>query len=249
MDILALFGSILLGLIIGSFLSMLIPRLHDEKPGIVKGRSQCPHCGHILGFMDLIPLFSYVFLRGRCRYCDRSIAFWYPFTELSTALLFGALYAYTNDPSYFLWLAPLFTVLIFIFIYDLRYKEIHDAVMLPGIVWAVLASWNKGDLRMSLIGAAIGLSFFGLQYLLSRGRWIGAGDLRIGVFIGLLLGWKGTLVALFFSYVLGSIFGIGLLISKRANANTAVPLGPFLVLGTLLTFFWGDQILQFYLSL
>lgn len=242
-------ASIVLGLIVGSFLSMLIPRLHEEKPGIVNGRSECPHCGHRLGVLDLVPLLSYLFLRGRCHYCKKAISAWYPLTELSTALLFGSLFLREGDWGHFLWLAPLFAVLVFIFFYDLRYKEIHDAVMAPGIVWALLASYTIGDLKMSLIGAAIGITFFGLQYLISKGRWIGSGDLRIGAFMGILLGWPGTLVGLFLSYILGSVIGVALLALKKAGPGTAVPLGPFLVLGTLLSFFWGDPLLAFYLSL
>jgi len=243
------FASVILGLIVGSFLSMLIPRLHDGKKGIVVGRSECPHCHHTLGALDLIPLLSYCFLRGHCRHCKAPISAWYPLTELATALLFGALFLHEGNWLNFLWLAPLFAVLLFIFFYDLRYKEIHDGVMLPGIVWALLASWQIGDLKMSLIGAAIAVIFFGTQYLLSKGKWIGSGDIRIGAFIGIILGWQGTLIGLFLSYILGSVIGIAMLATGKATAKTAVPLGPFLVLGTLLTFFWGDPLLQFYLSL
>lgn len=241
--------SVMLGLIVGSFLSMLIPRLHDGKKGIVAGRSECPTCGHTLGALDLFPLFSYLFLRGHCRHCKATISAWYPLTELATGLLFGALFLREGDWIHFLWLAPIFTVLIFIFFYDLRYKEIHDGVMLPGILWALVVSWQIGDLKMSLIGAAIAMIFFGTQYLLSRGKWIGSGDIRIGAFIGIILGWKGTLIGLFLSYILGSLIGITMLTTGKATAKTAVPLGPFLVLGTLLTFFWGDPLLQFYLRM
>jgi prepilin signal peptidase PulO-like enzyme (type II secretory pathway) len=249
MNTLQFIGSMILGLIVGSFLSMLIPRLHEDKKGIVAGRSECPHCHHTLGVLDLIPLLSYLALRGRCRYCKKPITAWYPLTELATALLFGSLFLSTADWANFLWLAPLFAVLVFIFFYDLRYKEIHDAVMAPGIVYALFLAWQMGHLQDSLLGAAIPVIFFGLQYLLSRGRWIGSGDLRIGAFMGAMLGWEATLLALLLSYVLGSVIGIVLLVTKKADGQTAVPLGPFLVLGTLLSFFWGDQLLAFYLSL
>jgi prepilin signal peptidase PulO-like enzyme (type II secretory pathway) len=249
MSTVELIASIALGLIVGSFLSMLIPRLHEDKKGIVAGRSECPHCRHTLGIFDLIPVLSYLFLRGRCRYCKKSIAAWYPFTELATALLFGALFLHLQNWVTFLSLAPLFAILVFIFFYDLRYKEIHDAVMAPGIVYAFITTLTLGDWKNSLVGACIGVVFFGIQYLLSRGRWVGSGDLRIGAFIGIILGWEGILLSLFLSYVFGSIIGIVLLLTKKATQQTAVPLGPFLVLGTLLSFFWGDRILDFYFSL
>ncbi len=237
------------GLIFGSFLSMLMPRLHDEEKGIFMGRSHCPHCKKELRARDLIPLFSYLWLRGHCSACKEKISFWYPATELVTGLSFALLYFQVQNPTLFLWLAPHFLVLIFIFFYDLRYKEIHDAVMLPAIVFALIASFSIGDAVSSLIGAAVAVSFFGLQYLLSRGRWIGSGDLRIGAFMGLLLGWPMTLIGLLSGYVIGSAISLILLATKNATPKTAVPLGPFLVLGTLLAFFFGDTLLDLYLQL
>ena len=106
-----------------------------------------------------------------------------------------------------------------------------------------------GNPLSSLLGAAVAVSFFGLQYLLSRGRWIGSGDLRIGAFMGLLLAWPMTLTALLASYIIGSLVSLLLLASKNATPKTAVPLGPFLVLGTMLTFFFGDFLVDFYLKL
>jgi len=238
-----------LGLIFGSFLSMLIPRLHDEEKGILLGRSHCPQCKKELRARDLIPLFSYLALRGHCSACKEKISFWYPITELVTGLLFALLYFQVQNTTLFLWLAPHFVILVFIFFYDLRYKEIHDAVMVPGVVFALLASFVIGNPLSSLEGAIVATGFFGLQYLLSSGRWIGSGDLRIGAFIGLLLGWPMTLVALLLSYLAGSVISLILLATKNATPKTAVPLGPFIVLGTLLAFFFGDQILSTYLQL
>jgi prepilin signal peptidase PulO-like enzyme (type II secretory pathway) len=237
------------GTIWGSFLSVLTPRLHDDEKGILTGRSHCPNCKRTLRPLDLIPLLSYLLLRGRCRACKERISFWYPVTELVSGLFFATLYMQFQDFSLFLWFTPHFIVLLFIFFYDLRYKEIHDYVLIPGIIYAGLANFFIGDLTSGLIGAAVGFSFFGLQYLLSRGRWIGSGDLRIGLFMGFMLGWPMTFLAILVSYVIGSVISLYLLATKAATPKTAVPLGPFLVLGTVLAFFAGDRILELYLSL
>lgn len=237
------------GLLVGSFLSMLIPRLHFEEKGIVSGRSHCANCKKTLRARDLIPLFSYLWLRGKCQACKKTISFWYPVTELVSALLFAALYLQVQNWELFMWLAPHFFVLLFIFFYDLRYQEIHDAVMLPAIVFAFIATFWIGDVRSGLIGAAVGVVFFGLQYLVSRGKWIGSGDLRIGAFMGFMLAWPMTLLAIMVSYVIGSIVSLYLLATKAATAKTAIPLGPFLVAGTVLAFFFGDPILELYLSI
>lgn len=241
--------SFVLGLIVGSFLSMLLPRLHTGEKGIFMGRSHCASCKKVLRARDLVPLLSFLWLRGRCHACKARISFWYPVTELVSGLLFAALYYQVQDGWLFLWLIPHFFVLLFIFFYDLRYKEIHDIIMLPAIGYAFLINFWIGDPLSGLIGAAVGTAFFGLQYLLSKGKWIGSGDMRIGAFMGFMLAWPMTLLAILVSYLIGSVVSIYLLATKTATPKTAVPLGPFLVVGTVLVFFFGDQILDLYLSL
>lgn len=234
---------ILLGLVVGSFLSMLIPRLHFEEKGIFFGRSHCANCKKTLAGRDLVPFFSYLINLGRCRFCKKKISLFYPVIELTTAFAFAALYFY--DPSIEVLIPNLvnFSILIFIFFYDLRFKEIHDAVMIPGIILAFLFSIVSGNLGDASIGAMIGFIFFGLQYWVSKGRWIGIGDLRIGVFMGLILGWERMLLALFLGYILGSLIGIALIIKNKANMKTALPLGPFLVAGTVISFFFAEELI------
>lgn len=237
------------GLLVGSFLSMLMPRLHFGEKGIFTGRSHCAHCKTVLRARDLIPLISYLSLRGKCHACKKRISFWYPVTELVSALSFAALYFQVQNWELFFFLAPIFFVLLFIFFYDLRFQEIHDGIMLPAIVYAFFMNIWIGDVQSALVGGAVGFSFFGLQYLLSRGKWIGSGDLRIGVFMGFFLGWPMTLLAILVSYIVGSVVSIYLLATKAATGKTAIPLGPFLVVGTVLAFFFGDKLLELYLSI
>jgi prepilin signal peptidase PulO-like enzyme (type II secretory pathway) len=240
-------AAIILGLIVGSFLSMLIPRLHNDEAGIFIGRSKSHCCKKILNAIQLIPLVSFLMQKGRCNNCETKIPYWYPALELTTALTFTGLLLKSSSTEMWIWNSLLFTVLIFIFFYDLRYKEIHDAVMLPGILLALFVSIIHGTWESALIGGAIGFAFFGIQWLVSQGRWLGSGDIRIGIFMGLMLGWQHMLLALVSSYIIGSIISIFLLATKRATAKTAIPLGPFLVLGTVLAFCYGDLILNWYL--
>ncbi len=247
MNIYQIIGAAVSGLIVGSFLSMLIPRLHKTEKGIFFGRSHCTNCGAQLSGLELIPGLSYLWLRGKCRHCKKHISWWYPATEFISAFTFVALALKAESLSEWLWSTGLFFVLLFVFLYDLRYKEIHDAVMLPGIVFAFIAACLTGDIVYSLIGGLIGFCFFAVQYYATKGRALGAGDMRIGAFIGLMLGWHMTLIALVISYVIGSIVSIFLLITKRADAKTALPLGPFLVIGSTITYFYGIKILEWYL--
>lgn len=233
----------LLGLIVGSFLSMLIPRLHFEEKGIFFGRSHCAKCKKTLGSRDLIPVFSYLMNLGKCRFCKKKISLFYPALELTTALTFIGLYLYNPEIEILIPNLVNFTVLLFIFFYDLRFKEIHDAVMLPGIILAFIFAIVGGNLASASLGALIGFAFFGFQYWISKGLWLGLGDLIIGVFMGLILGWEKMLLALLISYVLGSVVGIAMIIKHKANMKTALPLGPFLVIGTVIAFFWGEQLI------
>lgn len=236
----------ILGLLLGSFLSMLLPRLHNKESGIVGGRSHCPNCKKTLHWYELLPLISYLLQKGQCRKCKKKISAWYPFSETLSLLSFLGLAWQFPEAYDFAWRAPLVFVMLFIFLYDLRFKEIHDLIMLPGILYATLFAWQVGDLQSALIGAAIAFVFFGLQWLASRGQWLGSGDILIGLFIGLALGWPKTLLALFISYLLGSLIGIVLILKQKANGKTALPLGPFLVIGTLIAALWGSEIIDWY---
>jgi prepilin signal peptidase PulO-like enzyme (type II secretory pathway) len=239
----------ILGLILGSFLNVLIPRLHFEEKGIISGRSHCPKCEHELQWFDLIPLLSFASTGGKCRYCKTKVSWWYPSVEFTTGFMFMLLSLHHPDPITWVSQAFFFYILLFIFFMDLRYSEIHDLILIPAIAIALIGSFLNPEPLNLLIGGGIGFSFFAFQYLISKGVWVGAGDMRIGAFMGLLLGWKHTLIALFIAYLIGSTIGIILLSTKKANAQTAIPLGPFLVIGTTIAYFFGSPILTWFLNL
>lgn len=247
----------LFGLIIGSFLNCFIWRIRQNES--MGGRSYCPRCGHKLAWYDNIPLLSYLLLGGKCRYCKEGISVQYPLVEFVTAFLFVLSFTVRYKESliwgeeiFFTLIRDWFTisVLVFIFVYDLRWYLIPDKIILPatGIVLAINLFLGVGWLEL-LISAIIGAGFFLLQFVISRGMWIGGGDIRMGLFIGVTLGyWQQTVVALFFAYLLGSAVGIPLILSKKKQWGEKIPFGVFLAVATILTLFWGGEVLNWYLG-
>ncbi|MFW0838081.1 MAG: prepilin peptidase [Candidatus Komeilibacteria bacterium] len=249
---------VILGLLLGSFYNALIYRLYKGE-SIVRGRSHCPHCGHTLSWRDLFPIFSWLWLGGHCRYCQAKIGWQYPMIELVSAGLLVMGYAVLGPAQPLLnfttWLPFIYYAiasagLLIIFIFDGRYTLIPDKVSLPLMVVALLFTWLTGqDLVQHILAGVVGLAWFGWQYVISRGRWIGGGDLRMGLLMGLLLGWPGIVIALFISYILGAVVAIGLLLSHRRQIGSQLAFGTFLSVAALLTWLWGDQLLHWYLNL
>ncbi len=259
------FITFIFGTFIGSFLSVLIHRIHEGKPGILLGRSKCPECRYTLRPLDLIPLFSYLLHRGKCRSCKNKISLTYPALELATGFTFLALYIilpqmfYAAEMTYssaylpsviFYYLA--FSALIFTFFYDLKYMIISDRILLPTILIGMILPFTGYHLlspKDMLLGLLIPVGFFALQILVSKGKWIGGGDLRIGALMGVLLGWQAVILGLFAGYLIGAITSLGLLMSPKFNRKSMIPFGPFLVIGTYLAFFYGSGIIEWYLTL
>ena len=256
----------LLGLCIGSFLNCVIYRMEEQKT--LNGRSFCPNCKHTLAWYDLFPVFSFLFLGGKCRYCKKSISFQYPAVELATGLLFLLIYnlkfEILNQFEIFKFLNILNLIFLFyiasslvvIFIYDLKHYLIPDIVLLPAIfitfIFRVIEALNsnfKFQISNYLLAVAIAAGFFLLIWLVSGGRWMGFGDVKLAVLMGLLLSWPDILLALFLAFFSGAAIGLALMIWKKKNLKSEVPFGPFLIFGTFIALFWGPQIIQWYLNL
>lgn len=276
----------LLGLCIGSFLNCVVYRrlpasadsygeARQEKS--LGGRSFCPQCRRTLAWYDLFPVFSFVFLGGKCRYCKKKISWQYPVVEAATALIFLLIFNFSalGGPAsgwQFLNLAFLFYVasaLIVIFVYDLKHYLIPDKVLFPAIIVAFIYRlfeifefriWNL--FRISDLGfriyapllnyfyaALIGFGFFLAIFLISRGRWMGFGDVKLAVLMGFLLGFPNILVALFLAFFFGAIIGIILMLLQRKGLKSEIPFGPFLILGTFIAMLWGGEIINWYLTL
>lgn len=250
------------GAAVGSFTSVAIYRIHSNKKGIFLGKSACTSCNTELKAFDLIPLISYLTLRGKCRYCNKEISYMYPFLEFLTGAIFALLFlkfpfldsqlAFSGTSLGMYLLYSFFTfVLIFTFFYDLHYLKISDEILLPAILVAFISTLAvplTPHFFDALIGAGIGAAFFGLQFVVSRGTWVGLGDLRIGALMGAILGWKLTIVALFISYLIGSFVSIFIIARKRKFSGVRIPFAPLLVTGTFITIFFGEEIMKWYLS-
>ena len=245
---------IILGLICGSFISALSAR-YEKPQTMFTERSKCPKCKHTLGFWDLFPIFSYIFLQGKCRYCKKPISLRYPLIELATVIIFllPAIFK-SGFSNYELILYLLISIiLITILVIDLETMYVPDYLIYIGIfvglVWSVLEYCLEGQNYINLsLGPVLGGGVFLILVLVSREKWMGIGDIGIGTILGLILAYPLILVNLFLSFLIGGIIGLGLILTKKATRKTKIPLGPFLIFGFFLTYFWGEAILNWYLS-
>ena len=231
-----------LGLTFGSFGTVIIARVPAGKH--VGGRSRCARCGHVLGAVEIIPLLSYLTLRGKCRHCGHAISAWYPLVEIASALLFVlALHSAPSFPAAML-LAFSLWVLLLIAVIDARTRTIHDALNLAFMAFAIAYALMIGQLHYA--GALLFVLFFGAQWLVSRGRWVGSGDILLGAGIGFLLGDIGTaLLCIGITYILGALAAIVLLLTKKVTRKSHIPLGPFLALSTFLVLLFLDWMASF----
>ncbi|MBX4197822.1 prepilin peptidase [Candidatus Parcubacteria bacterium] len=252
-----LFGIFLfiLGTTIGSFLNVVIYRYNTGMG--VNGRSQCFSCGKTLQWYELIPLFSFIFLRGRCGQCQSKISWQYPLVELTTGLVFLLFFlkivgtqivtpALIGLLLYSLVIASIFIV---IFVYDLKHKIIPDGLVIALSVFALISLFVTPEFTfqrpsiLAILAGPILAAPFALLWLMSRGRWMGLGDAKLvlpmGWFLGLTYGFSAIIIA----FWIGAIIGVGLiLLSGKLGAITMkseIPFAPFLIIGFLLVYFLG----------
>ncbi len=267
MIITSVIGAGVLGMLAGSFLNAWICRM-EARESILKVRSRCPKCGKKLNFLELLPVISYLAQKGRCRACRWRIPIQYLLVELVSGFLFGFIaWRYGFGEAGFgaegcllflgsclpwaafrdmLFVSPL----IVLFIFDLKHGLIPDRVVLPAAVLAVILNFFAGQpILYLLLAMGAGGGFFLIQYAVSRGKWIGAGDIRLGVMMGAMLGWPLIAIGIFVSYILGSVVSLGLVATRKAVWKGAIPLGTFLSVGTAITLWWGKDILSWYFNL
>lgn len=246
------------GLVFGSFLNVVIYR-YDQWLSILKDRSACMHCKQQLRWYDLVPLLSYVTLGGKCRYCRKPISWQYPVVELSTALLVAVFYSRIFDSGL---LSPLMGsialigavaavgAMIVIFFHDLYEQMVPDLMAYVLLVGSVLFSVIYFDsLITTLLGLLVGVAPIALIVYPSKGKWMGEGDVKIAAALGALVGYPNAVVFLVSTFLVGGLFGSLAIASKQAKLKTAVPFVPFMIIGALIAFFWGDQLVTWYLGL
>ena len=237
------------GLVIGSFLNVVIARLPTER-SIVHPPSACPECGTPIRWYDNIPIVSWLVLRARCRACHNPISWCYPAVELLTGLLF-ALAAWRAVTVLDLVAAIIFlATLVVISGIDLDHQIIPDIITLPGIVvGAVLSLLGSPQSWLDvLLGIVVGGGPFVLIILLTAGRGMGGGDPKLGAMIGAFLGWKLALLAILIGVWSGGAVAIALLATGRKGRKAAIPFGPFLALGGVVSLVWGRPLLAWYLG-
>ena len=237
------------GSVIGSFLNAVIWRL-DKNKSVLKGRSICPQCKHVLSAQDLIPVISFVLLKGRCRYCRKPISFQYPIVEVATGLVFVLLFGFIGVHLLHLVIVwAIAALLIVIFVYDLKHFIIPDSMVFASIVLAGVWQILQGGIISGLIAGFGAAAFFLLLFLISKGTWMGFGDVKLVLFMGLFLGWPTILVALFAAFLVGAVVGVTLVAFKKKDMKSEVPFGPFLILGTVFAFVWGSALADWYFNL
>lgn len=238
----------LAGLCIGSFLNVCICRL-PAGGSIAYPPSNCPSCGHQLHTAELIPLLSYLFLRGRCRYCGGKISAQYPIVELATGILFLLAFFKYGLTLAALRTAVLFAVVTATTVIDLRYRIIPDRLNLAGfILGAALLFESREVFTANAIGFLAGGGILYLVAVVSRGG-MGGGDIKLAAVMGLLLGWKYLLLALFLACAAGALVGSLLVLVKIKRMKEALPFGPYLALGSVIAALAGDRLIAWYLQL
>ncbi len=230
-----------LGLIIGSYVAALTWRM-PRGIKISKGRSICPNCRKKISWFDNIPVISFFLLRGRCRSCKKKISFRYPLIELSASLVFVSLFLKFGLTIDLLYLYFLSICLISVFIVDLEEMLIPDEFVFAGLVTTVvyLLLLNPQNLFPYLLSGFAASLFFLLIYFLTKGKGMGLGDVKLALLLGLVLGSRLTIQALFFAFVIGAIVGIIMLIFGKAHLKKPIAFGPFMIIGFYLSLFLSN---------
>lgn len=227
------------GLAFGSFATVVVTRL--PAGDTLGGRSRCPHCGRTLRAWELVPVLSRLWLRGSCGGCGARIPVLYAFLEVASALLFAlAALSVPGAPAVAALLALTLWILLLIAVIDLRTTMIPDVLTIAFAVSGLLLALALH--RASIAGPILGTAVFALQWRVSRGRWVGSGDVLLGGAIGMALGsWIDTLLALGLAYIIGAAV-VSVALVLRVRVGRAVPFGPFLAAATMILLLWAPQL-------
>lgn len=257
----------LFGLLIGSFVNAAVWRLHNKHTGkkqdnsVWHGRSVCPDCKHQLAWYDLIPVISWLTLGSKCRYCRKPISPQYPVVELASAVLFALSYSALKPATTLGWVDFVFwsyylAVLIVLSVYDLRWYLLPDAVLLPAIIVAIVQlgihlsiGQPAATIGYTMLAAFLAGGFFYALAAVSKGRWMGGGDIKLVFFLGLILGLSRTGLMLLLAFNGAAIIGLLLIAVGIKKRSDQLPFGPFLVGAAIAAHLYGAPIIAWYLRL
>ncbi|WP_028392095.1 prepilin peptidase [Bacillus cihuensis] len=239
----------IIGLVLGSFYNVVGLRI-PENQSVVRPRSQCPACKRTLTATDLVPVLSYVFLRGKCRNCHSKIPPLYPLIELSTGLLFMLAFYEFGLTGEFVIALLFISLLVIIFVSDIVYMIIPNKVLLffvPIVLVARLVVpldpwWDM------FVGAVVGFGLLFFIAVISKGG-MGGGDVKLFFVLGLVLGLRLTILTFALATFLGALYGVAGMIRGKYKKRQPIPFGPFIAIGALLSYFYGAEILSYYFTM
>ncbi|GAE27340.1 leader peptidase [Halalkalibacter wakoensis JCM 9140] len=236
------------GLIFGSFFNVVGLRIPKNESILTPG-SHCTTCGYSLRPFDLIPILSYLFLRGRCRKCKTSVSFLYPFIELSTAVLFTISFLAVGWSKELPLLLLFCSLLMIILVSDLVYMIIPDKVLLFfGAIFIIYhVIFPSTPWWEPIVGAVVGFTVLLLIAIVSNGG-MGGGDIKLFAVLGFVLGWKLVLLTLFIASLIGAVVGVIGMSLKKVKRGEPIPFGPFIVIGALTSIFIGESLLSWYMN-
>lgn len=276
------------GAFTGSFLNLISDRLPNGRK-IVFGRSMCDFCKKTLGVKNLVPIFSFLFQRGKCSFCSEKLSFYYPFSEIFTGAVFilaGYLSGFVNvinSQTIFLlfYYLVIFSFFVTMFLTDIKYYLILDVLVIPAVVFVFLSSvifrgldlinlhkrlssdtigvyllrtsyftdnlgYSLKDLGLVILGAVLISLFFLFLIFITKGRGMGFGDVKLGFLIGLVNGFPLGIIAIFLGFTLGAVYSVTLIFMKKKSMKDTIAFGPFLIMGSLLTFLYGPGLWEWY---
>lgn len=237
----------LYGIVIGSFLNVVILRT-PLKESITLTRSHCMNCGHTLAWYDLFPLFSYLFLGGKCRYCKEHISAQYPIVEAINGALYVVLFLMKGISIETILYCLCASALLALSVIDWRTKEIPVGFNIFIFILGLIRLFTDiGNWSQYVIGLFAVSGFLFLLLLITKGRGIGGGDIKLMAATGLLLGWQLNIIAFLLGCIIGSIIHLTMMAVKKVGRELAF--GPYLSAGVFLAMIWGEQLVGWYLSM
>lgn len=234
---------LILGMVFGSFAGAVSFRI-VRKQSFIKGRSFCPQCKKTIAWYDNIPLLSFFLLGGKCRHCQKKISLRYPLIEAGSGLGFLFIFLKFGSSGIFnlFWLWFIFLICLLIFVIDLEKQIIPDELSFLGFLATFFVLIDSGRLFTSMLSGFLCALFLLLVNLVTKGKGMGLGDVKLALFLGMFLGYPLSITWLFVAFLTGALVGVILVLGKRAKFGIPIAFGPFLVFSFVVVMLWGEKL-------